>query len=306
MSVFVAAALPGCGESGGAEQGSEDDETGLSGTEDSGPEVFDVGAGEESAGTSEGGEQACVKVDVVIAVDNSSSMSEEIEALSGPVFDSFPQSLLAVGNGLEDFHLAVIDACNMPAAFHDWGGGGACGFSTGANYMVSTSPALALEYSCVMDLSKSGYQNMPDACSGSDDDEQPVNTAADAVSEPAASSFNAGFLRNDAVLFVVAITDEDEKPIPTATAAEIAQKIIDAKGTIQNVVFLGIAGGDFPGCLGTYGTAIEGATVKEVAAEFAAAGRGMFWDICDGSLEEAFQAGIELVDSACNEYVPEG
>ncbi|HEY8374887.1 MAG TPA: hypothetical protein VIK91_00305, partial [Nannocystis sp.] len=173
---------------------------------------FDVGAIPDSYHPPV--DEGCKHVDVLIAIDNSGSMQEEIDALAGPVFDSFPQALLAVGNGLDDFQLGVIDACNNPPYLHDTGAGGFCNFSSGTNYMLSTSPALFDEYHCVTELTQSGYMGMGDDCSGSNDDEQPANTAADAVSPPAVHGANAGFVRDDAVLFVVAITDEDEQPVP--------------------------------------------------------------------------------------------
>lgn len=262
---------------------------------------FDVGAPDTTGGTTD---QGCKRVDVLLSIDNSGSMVEELAALSGPVFDSFPQALLSVGNGLDDFQLAVIDACNDPANLHDTGAGGACNFSTGTNYMSSTSPNIFDEYHCVTALTQSGWMGMADDCSGNNDDEQPANTAADAVSPPAVSGANAGFVRDDAVLFVVAITDEDEQPVPDASAQAIADKLIAAKGTVDNVVFLGIGGGS--DCEGPYGGAADAVRLREVAELFQAEGRGLFWDLCQGDLEQAFQAALGVVDSACIDFDPPG
>jgi hypothetical protein len=113
-------------------------------------------------------------------------MTEEIEALRGPVFDSFPQTLLDINNGLDDFQLGLIDACPKPAALQDSGNGGLCGYTTGANYMVSTSAALAQEFSCATEIPfMAGWSGGPDACDdGLDDDKQPALTAASVVSAP--------------------------------------------------------------------------------------------------------------------------
>jgi hypothetical protein len=212
--------------------------------------------------------------------------------------------LLDINNGLEDFQLAVIDACNDPPFFHDTGLGGACAFSTGKNYMVSSSPDLLGEYQCVTEFTTAGFQGQADECSGENDDEQPANTAADAVSLPAAGDQNAGFVRDDAVLFVVAITDEDEQPAPGRSAQEIADALIASKGAIENVVFLGI-GGD-SACDGPYGGAEEAGLLRDVAGVFAGANRGMFWDLCDGDLEGAFQAALQIVEGACEDFEPVG
>jgi hypothetical protein len=155
------------------------------------------------------------------------------------------------------------------------------------------------EFACFGDIFQGDQE-----CSGDNDDEQPANTAADAVSEPARSNQNAGFVRDDAVLFVVAITDEDEQPVPDQSAQEIMDKIVAAKGTVNNVVFLGIGGGS--DCEGPYGSAEDADRLREVSMLFAAANRGVFWDLCQGNLEMAFQAALEVVDSACIEFDPPG
>jgi hypothetical protein len=296
--------LPGTGtapDSDAATDPGTGDTTAPTGGEVSGFK-FDVGAGGETMTTGEPVNEGCKRVDVVISIDNSSSMQEEIAALAGPVFDSFPQALLDVGNGLDDFQLAVIDACNQPPYLHDSGTGGACGYSTGANYMSSDSPALLDEYHCVTELTQSGYMGMADTCSGENDDEQPANTAADAVSQPAADNQNAGFVRDDAVLFVVAITDEDEQPVPNESAQEIYDKLVAAKGKVDNVVFLGIGGGS--NCDGPYGSAEDADQLREVTELFVAQQRGVFWDLCEGDLEQAFQTALGVVDSACIAFEP--
>ena len=280
------------GSDGGG--GSESDGGGSGGLPD-----FDTD-GQDPDGTEDAG---CDKVDVLLAVDNSGSMQEEIAALQGPVFDSFPQQLLAVNGGLLDFQLGVIDACNNPAYLHNWGAPGDCNFANGANYMVSTNPALAAEYGCVTQLDQTGFDGISDNCSGDNDDEQPANTAADAVVDT--MNMNVGFVRDDAVLLVVAITDEDEKPLPSQSAQEVANKIISAKGgDIDDVVFLGI-GGD-ANCDGPYGSAEEASTLREITQIFEGAGRGLWWDLCGGDLETAFSTVVGVVDTACSEFEPEG
>jgi hypothetical protein len=170
--------------------------------------------------------------------------------------------------------------------------------------MSSASPALIDEYHCATELTQNGYMGMADECSGDNDDEQPANTAADAVSQPAVAAQNAGFMRDDAVLFVVAITDEDEQPVPGQSAQQIYDKLVAAKGTIDNVVFLGIGGGS--GCEGPYGSADDAQLLREVSELFAAQDRGLFWDLCQGDLQQAFAAGLEVVDSACIAFDPPG
>ena len=251
-------------------------------------------------------DKVCKKVDVILAVDNSGTMQEEIDVLRGPVFDSLPEMLLAVGDGLDDFHLAVIDGCPKPPHYHNWGKDGACNFSTGGNYMVSSSPALAEEFSCVTYLTSAGYNGQLDTCVDAgdlkDDDEQPALAAADSVTPGAIVAANSGFLRDDAVLWVIAITDEDEEGYGP-DAQGLAQQLIDAKGgDINDVVFLGVGGAQ--GCEGPYGSAQAANFLKQVTAQFEQADRGLFWDLCQGDLPAAFAATMPLVDAACVDFIP--
>lgn len=256
-----------------------------------------------SASSTTGFAETCRKVDVIFAIDNSGSMAEEIEALTGPVFDSFPAALLEVGNGIDDFHLAVIDACPRPAYYHNYGQSGACDFSTGANYMVSTSPDLTDEYQCVTELTESGWNDMQDECAtDNDEDEQPARAASDSLTADAIAQANGGFLRDDALLLVVAMTDEDEELFGGATTSEISQRIIDAKGTVDEVIFLGI-GGDSE-CDGPYGSALEASNLREITQTFVDAERGLFWDLCQGDLETAFKQAIAIVDGVCFDVIP--
>lgn len=297
------------GNGNGNGDGGQGDGQGADGT--TGDVKFDVGGdtmnGEADEGTAE---QGCNKVDVIFAVDNSGSMTEEHEALRGPVFDSFPQALLAINGGIDDFQLAVIDACPKPALFHDTGTGGACGFSTGANFMSSNSPALVAEFACVTDFSANGYMGNADMCLDSgafgDDDEQPGLTAARSVSPPAIGNENSGLLREDALLFIVAITDEDEEVVDAASVQEIYDTIVAAKGgDVERVVYLGIAGDS--NCEGPYGSANNATQSKALTQLFVDQGRGVFWDLCQGDLPTAFESTIEtIVDSACQQLPPVG
>lgn len=290
--------------SGNGTEGSFGSSGGTAGGGSGGVPTFDVGSSNPD-GTQDDG---CKKVDVVFAVDNSGSMSEEHDALRGPVFDSFPEQLLDINNGIEDFRLGVIDACPKPAWFHNWGASGACNFSTGANYMSSTSPMLEAEFSCVTAFSSQGFENMPDQCiddgAFEDDDEQPSLTAAEAVSVANLGGMNTGFIRDDAILFVVAMTDEDEEFADVDSAQEIYNRLVAAKGgDVSSVVYLGIAGNSI--CAGPYGTALDAQHAKEVANLFAAQGQGLFWDLCQGNLEAAFQTAIStLVDDTCQGFTP--
>jgi hypothetical protein len=283
---------------------------GTGGADGSGEATEGSGGSEASTGSADDtvGASGCRKVDVIIATDYSSSLVEEQAALAGPVIESFPAQLLAINDGIEDFQLAVIDGCPKPAYFHDTGSSGACEFSTGTNYMISSSSALTTEFACVTDFISTGYMSQEDMCLDQgdfqDDDEQAGLAAAEAVSGEAVTGANAGFLRDDALLFVVTLTDEDEQVVDVESTQEIYDRIVAAKGgDVSKVVYLGIAGGSE--CDGPFGEAFNAVQVQSLAALFGAQGQGMFWDLCMGELPTAFQTAIEdLVDGACREFSP--
>jgi hypothetical protein len=294
------------GSSGGIDPGDTS-----SAADDAATDKLDVATTLGTDGADEGSTaEGCQRVDVVLAVDNSSSMGEEIEALQGPVLDALPEALLSVNGGIDDFQLAVIDACPKPAYFHDHGSAGACAYSTGTNYMSSSSPDLAGEFACVTSFVADGFGAAPDECVDdgdlSDDDEQAAWTSARSIAPENLMGANAGFLRDDALLFVVAITDEDESLVDVDSPDTIYDAIVAAKGgDPARVVFLGVAGAS--NCDGAYGSAEQADTMAAVVDRFAAHGRGAFWDICQGDLEQAFLTTIaDFVDQACEEFTPVG
>ncbi|HEY5926611.1 MAG TPA: hypothetical protein VIV11_33215 [Kofleriaceae bacterium] len=252
-------------------------------------------------GSGSGGENfaSCKHVDVVIAVDNSGSMQEEKEQLRDIAFPGFASALITIAGGLDDFRVGVLDACNTPANFHTRGLGGTCNFSGGKVWMESGSPNLVNEFKCVGDIDSSDM-----LCAGDNDDEQPATAAATAL-EPmwmGAGKANEGFMRDDALLVVVAITDEDEQPVPGANAQEVYDRLVAIKGDVNKMVFLGIAGQT--ACDGVYGSADEAQTLKAVTQLFTDKQRGVFWDLCQGNLDQGLTKALEVIESACEDFGP--
>ncbi len=244
--------------------------------------------------------EACKHIDVVIAVDNSGSMNEEKSALRDEAFPGFAMALLNVAGGIEDFRVGVLDACPDPANFHTRGAGGQCDFQSNEVWIESTSTALVDEFKCVGEVF-SGDSN----CEGNNDDEQPAS-AATAALEPEFSGPgepNEGFLRDDALLVVIAITDEDEQPTPNANAQEIYDRLIAVKGgDVNRMVFLGIGGASE--CNGAYGDAKEATKLKAATQLFIDQGRGVFYDLCLGDLEQGLTEALTTIDSACRDFGP--
>jgi hypothetical protein len=266
----------------------------------SGDDQGDDGDGD---GDGDGGETfaSCKHIDVVIAVDNSSSMTEEKDALREIAFPGFAQALINVAGGLDDFRVGVLDACPSPANFHTRGVSGSCNFSSGKAWMESTSPALVDEFKCVGDIDSSDM-----LCGGDSDDEQSATAAATSL-EPdwlGAGKANEGFLRDDALLVVVAITDEDEQPTPESSAQEVYDRLTAIKGgDVKKMVFLGIGGAS--DCEnGAYGSADEATKLRAVTDLFIADQRGVFWDLCQGNLDQGLTQALTTIDAACQDFPP--
>jgi len=288
--IAALAAAAGCGDDNGGDDDSANGDGG------------NTGNGGDGGGTNEFADaglppEACKKVDVIISVDDSSSMDEEKLALANDVFPAFATALLDIGGGLEDYRIGVTNACPAPANYHTQGDGGACNFASGEVWMDSGDPALTTEFGCVGNVYSGDAQ-----CTGDNDDEQPASTAAASIEDPAGSGVNARFLRDDALLVVVAITDEDEQPTPDRSAQQVYDRLVAVKGDVKRMVFLGIGGGVPGGCDGAYGFAEEADKLHTIANLFIAQERGVWWDLCEGHLEDGLTEAMQVIEQACNEF----
>jgi hypothetical protein len=262
----------------------------------------------------------CSKVDVLLVVDASATMEEELASLPATFAEMQETLALEVGEGIEDFHIAVINACPKPPNFHNYGAGDTdCQFPDNTNWLASDAPKLDAQFACVVQLppqdealeakggTNGGYNSLPDTCSDKqDEDEQPAWTAAKSLDPGIAA--NAGFARSDALLLVIAITDEDEALVGPDDATEIHDAIVAAKGDAGRVVFLGI-GGDEGGCNSAYGDdeVKDSVVLRQVAGTFGE--RGLYRDLCKKNGPDPIAAAFEealttVVDAACTQFVP--
>jgi len=163
------------------------------------------------------------------------------------------------------------------------------------------STALVDEFRCVGDIDSSDMN-----CTGSNDDEQPASAAAASLEAAWAGPGrpNAGFSRGNALLVVVAITDEDEQPTPDRSAQQVYDRLVAAKGgDVRRVVFLGI-GGTASCPAGAYGSADPAAKLRAVTDLFITQQRGVWWDLCQGQLEQGLTQALATIEQACQEFEP--
>jgi hypothetical protein len=249
----------------------------------------------------------CEYLDILFVVDGSASMNDEQAARRGtsgedPVFKEFTDALLLELDTLIDFHVGVISSQTDDTAMHthtDYPLVPAspdtdCVLPSGERWIVGPSPTLEEDFACI-------------AATRADTVETTVYNAGEALHDPA----NTGFLREDSVLFVVMLTDEDTWDDDLATRVEIRSRILDAVGgDLGRIVVLGIAGdqGVFEEpktvCYGPYGGAAPGRRISSIVYAFR--NQGIMQDICAENLAAAFAAALDDVVTTCEQFEPEG
>lgn len=183
----------------------EDDE----GVED-GTIKLDTVHSDDTGNVGEGGEgDGCQKVDFLFVIDSSGSMQDEQTNLLA----SFPGFLDAIQDTLRfhDFHMMVIDASQVDgngcegtlgAGRIRSGNGMDCGLGGGDRFATEDTADLEAAFSCMGARGDDGIG-----------DEQTMDALLAAIGPlNAPGGCNAGFLRDDAILVVTIITDEEDSP----------------------------------------------------------------------------------------------
>ncbi len=247
----------------------------------------------------------CKRIDVLFNIDGSGSMNEEQDALRGgdgmpPVFAEFTDALLAELTDVEDFHVGVVspqEGVTLLGTHRDFpetpeSPETTCGLPQGQRWLVGPSPTLAEEFACTA-ATRSGTLELT------------AYNTAEALHDPA----NAGFLRDDSLVFVVMLTDEDTHDEALARMTEIRARLLDAVGgDLGRLIVLGVAagGGTFEApksvCAGPYGNAAPARRLGAIVGSFRE--RGIMQDICGGDLAATFSAVLDDVVSACEAYEP--
>jgi hypothetical protein len=239
----------------------------------------------------------CERIDILFVIDGSGSMMDEQAALQGedgnpPVFAEFTDALVADLVDVEDFHVGVISAQPDDITLHTHSGAPLdfpspetdCGLPQ--PWIGGPSATLAEDFACL-------------AATRSDMVEVPARNAVEALQ----SELNAGFLRDDSLLIVVILTDEDEQTA-VLDNMDIHRGLLDAVGgELDRLLLLSIAGD--PGiyempltiCEGPYGHAAPGRRLTTIARSLRE--RGFTQGICDGDMASTFEELLGSVISIC-------
>lgn len=283
----------------------------------SGGSTFDVGV-QPDIGISD----ACTAVDFLFVIDDSSSMNEHQANLIAnfPAFiDGIEDSLGSV----ESFHVGVVatdpfsgnpGACILIGALvTSTTGAGAqssqaeCGpYADGSNFMTDADD-LDASFACAAQVGTSG--------NGS---ERPMDAVVAAVDGSLAGvgGCNEGFLRDDALLVVVVITDEydgegdpepgngEEPATSVGGPMDWYDAVVAAKGGIpQNAVALAITNYEGGPCE-PEDLAHDGVNIVSWTALFE--DNGFVGGLCENDYGPMFAEATGVIATACENFVPAG
>ncbi len=302
--LFGALSFVACGP-GDRPEGGPDDENGDGDPDDPMPEP-----------------RKCNKMDIVFVVDDSGSMEEEQSNL-GLNFPQFADVLLNYVNDKGehiDFRVAVTTTgrdLTYTVAF-----GGGMGFPTteqgddgafknncgsASRWLEPTEPNLGSVLGCRANVGTEGPAY-----------EMPLLMTKWALQDRMADGTNAGFIRPDALLGVVMLTDEDDQST-TANNFTVSASMPDPPPDyhpIDMVNFLdaykghrtrwaaGVIAGE-TACNSSFGDAAEASRLKQFvqAANSTGAQQAVFSSICSGSLTTALQDVLAKFQNACGQII---
>ena len=312
--------------------------------------LLDVGSPDTEGADDGNGDAGCHKVDFLFVIDNSGSMSDEqdnlINSFSGFI-DTIRETVQAQdyqimvvdtdasGGGsssimctngecsctpvpacCEQICNGFGDTCNgLPCNMLP---GGECDGTLGAGkifrndgeqclpdpgprYMTQNEADLAGTFACVGEVGTFG-----------DGNEQPMAAMLEAVGPElgAMGACNEGFVRDDAILVVTFITDEEDIMKSPGDPPDWKMELVAAKGgNADAVVVLGLFGDtDQPGAIcqpfvDEVG-AEPGVRLREFTESFG--NRGVVGSVCANDYAPFFEQAVSVIDLACDEFVPEG
>lgn len=339
FSLFFIATLAACGDSTGGGSGNEngaETQDGIFSVSNDNADGSSTQATGESSTTAATSDLNCEKIDFVFVIDNSSSMADEqanlVEAVPG-----FVEAMKTALPTVKSFRVGVVDTDAYPAlgtvenpldgcpaetadcAACDYTLGAfldkplsatdpesTCAFSTGDPFMEGASPTFADEFECAAIVGTGGNPV-----------EQQVAALLASI-DPAANeagACNEGFLRDDALLVFLMITDEEDDhtspPAPqggsSGEPADWYAQVVAAKGgRASNAVGLGLIGGSprFDDCVALSADgkgAEQSSRLKNFLGRFESHFEG---SVCSNTYAGFFEDALATVAQGCMNFIP--
>jgi hypothetical protein len=190
--------------------------------------------------------------------------------------------------------------------------GGDCGIVGGHRFLTSAQPDLPTAFNCVATVGTKG-----------NGDEMPMQSLGVATSPERVGTggCNEGFLREDAILVVTFITDEEDDHIPPAPGLQggspgepmdwKATLVANKGGREDAIVVLGligdsdIGGGTCAPLDASSGVGADGAVRLRTFVE-SFGNRGLWGSVCAADYAPFFEQAVALVDTTCDDFVPPG
>jgi hypothetical protein len=259
----------------------------------------------------DGPPKGCTKIDFLFVIDNSSSMRDEQQNL----VQSFPGFVDVMRDVVDvtDFHMMVVstsgdrededepaldaDECDeiQGAGRRFSRDGDDCGIQGGRSYIDQAQPDLEATFSCVAEVGTGGSLV-----------EEPMDSliAATSAGLNAPGRCNDGFLRDDAILVVTVITDEEDDS--DSEPEEWPKALLAAKkGNPDAIVVLGLVGDN------NIDGGLRGGPCSRLDADgaprlqqFVDSFSGMLGSVCAPDYTPFFQTAVGSIDSACEDFVP--
>jgi hypothetical protein len=258
-------------------------------------------------------EDGCTKVDFLFVVDNSGSMEDDQANLIAN-FPNFITGIQSTLENVEEYHVGVvttdayagnIPACQVLGGLVTRTGGTAssndlCGpYADGRNYMTEQDD-LASSFACAAQVGVSGNGI-----------ERPMNALEATVrgDHAGAGQCNDGFLRDDALLVLVIISDEWDGPNDpemdgsSGDATSWYNTVVAAKqGLAENIVVLTLSyinGGICP----PQDVFFNPADIQTFTEMF---GENGFQCCITGDFGQIFMEATGVIAEACDNFVPPG
>ena len=271
------------------------------------PIDFDLGTIPDAPMETEFG---CQGIDFLFVVDNSGSMSAQQTQLLA----SFPGFITGIENSLENvdsYHVGVITSDNYSGNEPGCNSLGdlvtqTSGFNS--SNMVCGPFSSGLRFATDQDDLQSVFPCMAQVGASGSPIEQPV-TGTIAALDPAKAApggCNEGFLREDAILVVVIVTDDppynfdmDDAHPDTDTSGWYDAVIAAKGGDVESIVVIGFIPWMDTFCNG-------GPSPNLIGFMDAFGDQGVKASICEPDFGPVFASTIETIETTCDNFVPQG
>jgi hypothetical protein len=292
-----------CGPAGRDRPGGDDDDSGSN-------------TGSDGSGTA----QQCNKMDIVFVVDDSGSMAEEQQNLATnfPMFAQLLSQYQVDGQPLDfrvgitttgrtvSYSIEVPDFGTVPES--ETGDNGAFKNNCGSNarFLQSSDANVDTTLACRANVGTSG----PSV-------EMPMLMSKYALSERIADGTNGQFVRPDALLAIIYLTDEDDQSqtqdgftidatgnTPTDWNPPDQVAFLDQlKGNRTRWALAAIAGDG--NCSSNFGEATDAVRLKQLVtlANSQGSTQAVFSSICDGDLTIGLKKALDTFQTACGQII---